>query len=735
MKKRNIKLKCASLAIAVCIFLTACSKEKESALKMYILPESISVADSGIVADNERLVMNWDTDQHCLYVSDKQTGKIWSSTPFDYYKSGDRTNDYTASGLCSSLYATYVNSEGLEQELNSYSDASYIQSVKIKNGIKLTYFFDEVQISIPVEYVLNSDGISASIDTSGITEGKNKLYAVEILPFFASVKNDSENMLFVPSGCGALMRADSGIRNVRTYSEPVYGEDAAFEKTYKTVNTESVHMPVFGIPGNKSGVLGIITSGEETAYIKATAGDEQYGNSAVWAQFRLRSKAIALVKDINNLNATVGKYTDGIVNIGKPTVRYIFTSARQSGYMGLVNAYRNYLENEQGVRKCVSETNVMINVLGGAKEKKFFLGVPYYSTAALTSYREASEIISDITENDGVKAAVQLKGFGATGIDTGKIASGFKLSGIYGSKSDFNALSKLLSEKHGNLFIDYDVVRYISSGGGYSIRKAAKNATDTISVNYGYDIVTHSKKTEYGGYRLLGRYYLARVGSRLADAAKKYPDCDVGLSTLSNYCYSDNSDALYYAGAHMSDDVERIFDTVAKGKKKIMSDNANIYAAVKSECVINSPTESSGYNYFDEEIPFYQMVLRGYTSLSGGIINLSPDAENEYLKTISTGSALGFTLTYREPVLQVKQAHPELGRTVYGGLKENINSMISKALPLLKRTSGCEIVSYKKENNVTETVFDNGTVLYVNFGEGEAHTPLGTVMPYSFIYN
>ena len=735
MMKKVSYIRISALLLFCCMLFSACgSKKSDSKVPKYALPETISLVNDEVLAEKGDLAFRWDEEQKCLSLLNNATGEIWSSIPWQYYRAGDRSNDYTAAGLCSSLYISYINSEGLEQELNSYADASFIESEAIQDGIRLTYYFDAVSISLPVEYTLNEDGITASIITGEIKEGSDKLYSVSLLPFFAGVENSAETQLFVPSGCGALMHTEDDVRESRTYSEPIYGGDASAQEMYQKVSTEAVRMPVFGSLKKDGGLLGIVESGAELASVNASAGDRQYGYSSVYAKFALRSRASALVKDVNNMNAVIAKYTEGIADINRLSVRYIVLKPEATGYMGLVSAYREYLNSIYAFQTPEKTPQVMLNILGGVQERRMLFGIPYYSTAAMTTFAETEQMLAELYGSTGAEMAVNLKGFGASGIDSGKLASGFQISNIYGKEKDFSALQTWCSQNHASLFLDFDVVYYNRSGGGYSVRKAAKSAKGTITSVFPYDIVTHEQKTDAAGANLLGRYQLARISGSLMEAVKRYSLTGVGLSTLSNVCYSDSTDALYFAGAHMSDDAARAVSALKKEKVAVMAESANLYAAALADCIINTPTKSSGYSYFDEEIPFYQMTMRGFVPVSGGIINLADDPTAEFLRSLSSGSALSFTLTYQETKRSVQAVHPETGQTVYEGLSKEIADMIRQAQPFLQAVGSSPVVSFRRDGALTTTVFANGTVIYVNFGSEALKTPIGEAAPHSFVF-
>lgn len=74
-----------------------------------------------------------------------------------------------------------------------------------------------------------------------------------------------------------------------------------------------------------------------------------------------------------------------------------------------------------------------------------------------------------------------------------------------------------------------------------------------------------------------------------------------------------------------------------------MSD-ANDYSAVISDKIFDVPLSSAEYNSLDVDIPFYQIVFKGYVPLSSESINTSANSRKSYLQSVSVGSALQFSL-------------------------------------------------------------------------------------------
>jgi hypothetical protein len=184
----------------------------------------------------------------------------------------------------------------------------------------------------------------------------------------------------------------------------------------------------------------------------------------------------------------------------------------------------------------------------------------------------------------------------------------------------------------------------------------------------------------------------------------------------------------------MSDDVQRLIKAMNTAGLKTFGEQANAYAAAKLDYIYDTPTGSSGFFALDADIPFYQMVFKGSAGLSGGAINLAQDPKTEFLKTVATGCSLGYTLCDSAERDVLLGSHSAVGSSIYSGLSEQIAEYVAQAQPLLEKVRTAAIVSYEKTGNVSKTVFDNGVVLYVNYGVTAEQTELGTLEALSFRY-
>ena len=728
MKKGFSLILIVTLIIGV---MCSCGNTASLNVPSYKLPNKLSLAKTGVIAQNQEFSLEWNYENKYLVLTDLKTNNVWSTVPSDLIGENNSVSTYPL------IKISYIEpKKSIEKETDSarmLSNGGYISAKRIKNGLQLTFYFDNIDISIPVQFILEDNGLSVNVYPKGVTEGKNKLYSVSVSPFFASAKNNSNSCIFVPSGCGAIMNVDDTDRQVRSYSEPIYGSDETLQDVFKNKETENVRLPVFGVKNNDKGILAIVEDGAECASIEAQAGEATVGYSYAYAKFYLRGYADAFVKDVDGNNSKVQKFTDSVVSLNKMSVKYL-PLKNGSDYNSMAISYRNYLK-DKGFKSSDSNLQIAFDIYGGSLIRRLFLGIPYYSLQTSSTLKQAKNIVEEIHNETDANLLINLKGFGNSGLDYGKICGGFKIDKVFGNKDDFNNLNKYCKNNGIELSLDLDCIYFNKSSSGYSKNFDVAKTANTIPVKkYDYSIVTHEKNTTRKYAYLVKRQTLAdNMTNSLNSMIEKYGINSITLSTLGNTAYSDYSDAKYYNKANMAKDVSKIIKKLSKSAS-VVTDNANLYSAIASKCIVNAPTMSSLYNTLDEEIPFYQMIFHGSIPCTSSAINLSIDSQNEYLKAISTGSPLYFAVCNDFNDKYIVGRNDALSVSVFKDIKSTVYQYIKNSSEYLNSVSNSKIKSYYKEDDVSCTEFENGTVVYVNFGKVPKVTELGTLDAGNFIF-
>lgn len=739
MKTYLKKLLCVFFVLIVVASLTACSGAKTIKPYRYNADLKRNNIASVVAAENGDFTLEWDYEKSAVLLVDKQTGRVYSNVPAGYTESEDGDGDSDSLlKMKSPISVECVRSETYEIKTGyaceSIDNGDYSVSL-IDGGIRVTYIFDELKVSVPVQYRLFEDGLKIVIDTTKIAEdgGENFLHSVAVAPFMCSARNMTEGAyLFYPSGSGALVAMNSQKDISVNYSSEVFGRDRMSDIPTWCVETneEDIRMPVFGAKDEEGGIFAVIDKGAETCVLSIDAFNKNIGYSAVYPQFSLRGATSVsnafLSSSVNSI-----KYSDYFYR-GEIAVLYYPLEGENASYNGMADIYRAYLENE-GMTGNSNPNALSVKLLGGAMVDSKMLGIPTRKLFATTTLSEAGEIITDINSAIGDTVNVDLVGYGKTGLEIGELGGGFtvadKLGGKKGLKNTFDSLTKASN----GVYFDFDPVSIRKSGSGYSaVFDVAVTTTRQRAGENSYWLGTNNKKK-------LVCYYISRslIPEAVDKMISKFSSMSingVAFDALANYSYSDYSNQKYYAKGDMGKDVSAAIKKCRKNGISVMTNAANVYAAVFSDLVLDAPVQSSKADFFSADVPFYQMVLRGYVPMYSPSLNLSNNKRELLLRSAEAGNGISYTLI-KNFTGKLRSEFNIYQNACYDDLREDIIKDYAAVSDYLEKINGAKITSHAiLDNDVRKTVFSNGVTVYVNFGEEAAQTPLGTAKPYSFIY-
>ena len=732
-KTKNLILIFLSMSLVI---LTSCNGESSN-IKRFSVPKNVKTLQSGTVAQNDTYSLLWDSASACVILNNRKNGSIWSSIPYGYYKGEAETIEYKNMNLCSPIFLTCKNRDDSTETVyysNELAGENSVHSVKIKNGLRVIYIFNKIGVTVPVEYILNENGLETRLLVNEITEKNDLVYKVSLTPFLASSKNTVGSYVFVPSGSGAIMSTDE-VNGLRKYSEAVYGKDLTNQEQQLLSVERNVRIPAFGVKAEDGvAMLGFFEEGGELGIVEAMTGDSLLGYSAVYPTVQIRSTATSKMQS-GNSTSIVEKLTLSKADTDFVSVKYIPLYGTDADYNGMANAYREYLKTEGILQGTEKASGLFLNLIGGVNVSQNFCGMPYKKTLAATTLDDAAEIVKDIADNAETPLVVKLSGFGKGGIDYSNIGGAFKISGGLGNAETLKRLYDVCNGNNTKLIMDFDLVYFSSSSNGFSVSSdSAKDANGLAAKQKKYSPIHFQEDKSGKSVYLLGRKQLTVVADKMVEKTKKWSIDGYSLSSLGSVAYADGSQSEYCAKNGIDKDVSAIFARIKNNGSLIATEDANLYAAGLSDYIFSSPTGSSGYLSFDEDIPFYQMVLKGTAAMSSQPINLAKNDRTEFLKAISTGSSPEFVLIKNFYDEFTSTAHSGLAASCYDDIKEAVIAMANEAKDLTKAVCGQSIVKYTRNGDLTRTVFENGITVYVNFGSTATVSEAGTVAAYGFIY-
>lgn len=700
-----------------------------------------------VVASNDKYELIWRGADCTVDLIEKGTGNRWGITARD--PEAPTVNPETGMPIKTMPeLSSAIILESLDMSNNQTSQNfsavgavknGRIVTEKIDNGIRVYFYFDTVQIRVAADFVLAGDRVTVTVDPKLLQENdKYRATSVKIAPYWCSNQNNDEGAyLFYPSGSGAIVSNETISSAGVVYESQVYGSDAAMLQDTQETTTKEVRLPVYGAVNGNLATVAIIEDNAEAASIGVKAGADALKFSGVYVKFDLRGHSTNAVQTMNNGSSRQEVYA--VSPVEKPiTVGFYPLKDEKANYSGMAETYRNYLKSTGALKETVKEESPLnVTFIGGVMIDKSFLGVPYKDLVAATTITKAQDILEELKTKTGSKISAKLLGFGSTGIEYGSYAGGITLHKNIGSKKQFAALTDYAKNNNIDIYYDFDLIKLKKASSGFSTTfDVAYSSLLKVTTVYKYNAASRSYEEETG-YKLLKRELLDKGANKVLSKIKNWNLSGVSLESLSQIAYSDCSTETteYMTKGYMGKDVTEIF---AKFKEnyKVASEDANAYAAVVSNIIYNAPSVSGQERIFRFDIPFYQMVFKGYVPMTGESLNLASNPKKELLTAVESGSGLNYTLIsdYYNEFIDY-QGYYFFG-SQYDGISESIIATANQLADYYKAIEGAEIASHKVlANGLRETVYSNGVKAYVNYTDNSVTTDDGkTVESYGYVW-
>lgn len=735
--------KCLSLLIilVLCLSFAGCSGSAK-VVKPYLFNENLQTNNiaSVIAAENEKFQLSWDSENRRVLLTDKADGYVYSNIPNELLNTEDtsemRSDSYLK--MFSSITIDCVRTETYELKTGYGSeviDDGDFSVSQIDNGIRVTYIFKDLKVSVPVQYLLFDDGIRIKVDPTKIAEeGKEYfIHTIAIAPFMCNAKNMTEDSyIFYPSGSGALVYMDTESDISSTYSSEIYGMDGMSDrKTWaEETNEETIKMPIYGAKTGNRGMFAIVDGSAESGSIILDAFNKKVGYSAVYSEFSLRGETNVSNKFLQGAENSM-KYAEAL-NLTEISVSFYPLKDQETTYMNMAKIYREYLTHN-GLTKKAESNNLTVKFLGGAMIDTSVLGVPARRFFATTTFDEAEEITQDIIESTGTNLNVDLVGFGKSGMHVSEIAGGFTVASKLGGKKGLTNFVKSLKNEGNNVFFDFDIIGINNGGNGFSATTDV--AVTTTKQKFGkvkYRLATDNSDGTL--FYFISRDKLSSVANKVIEKAKDFELDSIALDSASNLAYSDYSNQKYFSKASMAQDISSVFKKCEDNKMNVMANDANSYAAMNADVIVDVPLSSSKHDSFQYDIPFYEIVFSGYVPMYSSSLNLTNNENDLLLRSVEAGVGLSYTLIKNYDG-SLKKEFDFWHSVCYDDLKDSITNTYKTTNDYIENIKGAAISEhYILENGLRQTVFANGTTVYVNYGDSDAETPLGIVKTKSFIF-
>ena len=666
-------------------------------------------------AENDSYIMLVDDRLGNLGLKNKATGYIWWSSPL-----GAARDKVATPLLVNELRSSNTLRYGIPSKrsnnnvLRSGTDDCEIKVSDVKNGVKVTYYYNKAGFSFPVEYTLEKDCLKASLKVSDIKEPKDEKIATEVtlMSSFGAASDTEEGCFVIPDGSGALVRFNNNkTMDTNAYQQRVYGNDVTVVPTSRGAVTEQIYLPVYGIVKEDNAMLVVASKGDSNAYISAQVSKQSNSSYNLCNfTFILRGTDTFYMSGNNSDKLTV--FENGGIKSDDIELRYYPISKKGASYVDVADRYRQYLIEEDGVEPKSSKAAMYVDLYGGTLKKKPVLGIPVTLKQPVTKYDEALEILTEL-KNKGVDdMVVSYNGWTNDGIRR-KVDTGASPSGTLGGKSSFNKLTDFIGE-NGFEFYPASSSRDFYSGNGYysftsTCVRVSGSYSRIVSYDRAYGIPDGFKKN----MSLLSPSYYGEVYGDIASSYAKAGLTGAAVDNAASSLYGDygKKDISRYKAMTLAEEAfSKLSDSLDNG---FIADGANAYALPYVSHITNVPLSSSRFDIFNEDVPFYQIVMHGLVPYSTTPVNGDADPSQLLLMAAATGSSLSYDMIYNETSKLKDTDYDRYYYANYHYWADNAAEEYKLLAPLLDSVSDSTITGYdvSDDGSLITTTFSNGTVV------------------------
>ncbi len=759
--KRNLVLisMCAILvAIAICPVSANSGKSGVTKTTSAVSTNDYSYmeisADYSEVASNENLSLSADFNTGYFAIKNLKNGYVWYSVPntteFDGYSKGE-VERFSKS----QVIIGYVNSEDeVDTSRIAYLDYEELVGTEvttIENGFRVVYTYEvsfatddqqEVgeepkiaQVKVPLEFFLEGDHFSARVDIPAVEYTDDILITeYNLLPYFGAGSWIEDGYLFVPDGSGALISFNGHESSTSSYDELVYGDDlSVFSSELAPLGSEKIRMPVFGIiNGEDNALFGIIDEGASAASILASPSNTGKGYST--ASSKINTKLVStttMFSKSSNLQSIfrLSEDSDDVTNF---KVDYYILNGDDADYIGMANTYRDYLLGNELLAKTEMSAPVLnVDVYGAIDVKANILGFTYRKLQSLTTYEQTIEMTEKLKAAGIDNISLRYKGWSNNGVTNKTITNNVKLINLLGGKKGYQTLLDYTKENNIQLFNDVDLTTFTEG----SQKNAAKTAFAEVYYEYQY------LRSVYA-YDLNGYAKMLINPALLYENAEKYIKSYNGTGN-NNLSISDLTDNVYshlkrgemvYRTKYVNES-QKVLELAKKSNINLAGESSNAYSLKYLSKIYKAPVYSSGYDIFDSEIPFYEIVLHGYLPMTGEPMVQSTDSQVTFLKCVESGMELLWNGIDEQSEILSDTNYDDLYGSTYTLWIDDAAEKYSQYQPLLEKIYDKSIVDHKEvKTNVTLTEYENGVKVYVNYTDSDVEVNGIKVSAKSFAY-
>lgn len=572
--------------------------------------------------------------------------------------------------------------------------------------------------TVDMVYKLDGDDLLVEVPMSSLGfKDEYPIYTLSVLPYFGAGGKNDEGYMMVPEGGGGLINFNNGKVAQASYFANLYGWDMCISRDAVVHNTRAYYN-AFGISDYKNSVVCTIDEGATYAAIQANTAGKVNEFNYVNPVYSICSREQYDVGEI--ANSDIFTYYKDLPEDEALVQRYSFVSS--GDYVDMAKDYSKYLQNRFGdglTMNSDSSTPVTIEIVGAVDKVKQILGIPVSRPLQLTTYKEATDMITTFKNTDGIdNLTVKLTGWCNGGVEQ-KMLNSVRPIASLGSTKDLKNLVSTADSLGVDLYLN-GVTQYAKDSnifnGFFSYTDAAKFISKERAKLSAYSSVTYAVRENTDVYFLLHTDKAIEMADNLVGFANKVGANvafeDIGMDLSSDFYKKDTRSRESVKNL----EVEKLAEYAAAGNK-MMINMGNDYAIGYVDSISDMDLRGSEYTILDESIPFYQLAIHGFVDYTGKPINISGNEETEILYCAEYGAGLAFSMMDESSFALQKTLYTEYYGSEYDAWHNRMVSIYERYNKELGHVFNQEMTGHDNlTNTVSVTEYADGTKVYVNYG-------------------
>lgn len=657
------------------------------------------------VSENSNLELYLNENTLGIKVKNKVTGYIWDST-IDIEE--EDLNQIWQGLAESAITIEYMNEKGKVEKVSISNGKPKMNINKTSDGFKVKLDFNKLGFEFEMKVTLEDTSLNVSIDNDSIKEKKEKiqLQSIYVYPFMGATKNqDISGYMFVPDGSGGLIRLEEkNSISTEPYVNKIYGDDYGIkgvtDSGIRMNEVEKIKYPVFGMVHNidENGFLAIIDKGSEFGEINAYPSGITTKYNWITSRFIFRDSYFQ----------QTNKKGDGVVVNQKEankfdiSVTYNFLSKEDANYIGMAKKYQSVLlENGTLTKKENEKSDIPLKLeFLMSENEKAFIGRKLVEMTTIEDIRNITSSLIDENINN-----LQIVARGWTKGGAGGAALNHKsFENKVGSYSDWEKLNKELENKDILTYMYTDYSKVFENAKGVSL---VKDSAQTISEQ----II----KSGYLGFNFVAPKTAKDFFENDQEYFQKYGIKNIAIDSIGYNLYSN------YNKKNQSTRTEAM-----EISKEILGNSStnnalyepNDYLWKYTDSYYGIPMSSSNYTLITDNVPFVQIVLKGYVNYFAPELNFIAGSKDALLQMIDYSAYPSYYITKEDSVKLINTSSRWLYTSKFDIWNDQIIEQYNFINSALKNVEGQTIIDRNiLEDGIVETVYSNNTRILVNYNE------------------